>query len=206
MTNSKKIAIDVVLLPPEEIMDLCIAINKKAARKLLAHFPLGKEDYIPHISMAVGCIEEKNLKKVKQIVKENAPSFQAMPLQITDLFSVISSSGKKVFALRIRKNNQIQSLHETLMKTLKPWFVDYTHPDALFTKKGEINTGDLDTVSKYEQKYSFEHFDPHITLWCAEAEPIKLPHSFIASTVAICHLGSGTKCRKILFSTSLANK
>src|SRR3989338_2430371 len=148
--GNEKIAIDVVLLPPEEIMDLCVGINQKAAQKGLAHFILGKEDYIPHISLAVGCIEEKNIKRIQQLLRETASSNPSMQLQILEFFSVTSSSGKKVFALRIGKNNPIQSLHETLMRVLKPWFVDYTNPDALFTKKGETNTGDLDTVCKYE--------------------------------------------------------
>lgn len=201
--SSKKIAIDVVLLPPEEIMDLCIKINRKAVQKGLAHFVLGEKDYLPHVSLAMGCIERRKLKKVQQIVQQTVSSFWATKLQLTEIFLVVSSSGQKLFILRIGKNQALQRLHEMLMKSLQPWFTEYTHPDALFTKKGEKKVGDLDYVRAFGEKYAFEHFEPHITLWCAEAGPMKLPHSFIASTVAIGHLGCSTTCRKILFSTEL---
>ena len=59
-----RIAIDIVLLPPEKIMDLVIAINKEEAKKGNSKGELNKVDFLPHLSLAMGTIEEKNLEKV----------------------------------------------------------------------------------------------------------------------------------------------
>ena len=51
-----KIAIDVVLLPPEEIMDKAIEINRQLADDPIK---LNKENCLPHVSLCMGVVEEK---------------------------------------------------------------------------------------------------------------------------------------------------
>ena len=48
-----------VLLPPEEVMDICIEVNKKGD----ADFELGKDDFVPHNSLCMAVVEEEKSTK-----------------------------------------------------------------------------------------------------------------------------------------------
>ncbi len=200
--NSKKIAIDVVLLPPEEIMELCIGINREEAAKGNAKKELGRNDFIPHLSLAVGRVQKENFSKVKRLVQKIARKTVPLKLELVDLNYAIGSDGTKTYYLKIKNNKKLQQLHELIMKTLEPYLTyDATVAD-LYSKPGEqIQAPDY--INQFRMKNSFEHFDPHITLWVRSSLFNDFPISFIPLTLAICHLGVGTTCRKILFSTSL---
>ncbi|MDA2922754.1 hypothetical protein MYX07_05835 [Patescibacteria group bacterium AH-259-L07] len=61
-----------------------------------------------------------------------------------------------------------------------------------------------DYINTYPALYSFEAFDPHITIRTKEEVGLDdLPMAFTATTVAACHVGIKTTCRKILFSVEL---
>lgn len=58
-----KIAIDIVLLPPEEIMNKAIEINQQLADDGIK---LNKKDCLPHISLCMGVISEEDLPEINQ--------------------------------------------------------------------------------------------------------------------------------------------
>ncbi len=203
--NSKKIALDIVLLPPEEIMDLCIKINREEAAKGNAKKKLSRHDFIPHLSLAMGCVQTKNLSKIKNLIQEISHKTPPLKLQLIDSAYAIGSDGTKTYYLKVKKSQKLQQLHELIMKTLEPYLTYNATVADLYAKPGEqIQAPDY--INQFRKKNCFEYFDPHLTLWVRSSSFCKFPISFITLTIAICHLGVGTTCRKILFSTSLAKK
>lgn len=197
-----KIAIDVVLLPPEEIMDFCIEINKGAAEKGQDKGPLGKEDFIPHISLAMGCMEEEKLPEVMGIIKNIANNFPPLKLEITELYYATACDGIKSYGLLLKKTEILQKLHEKLMGALDSFLTYDATSEAIYFKEDE-SPAEPEYVNEYKDKFSYENFKPHITLRCKEADYKTFPIEFTVSALAVCHVGISTTCRKILFQTKL---
>lgn len=197
-----RIAIDIVILPPEEIMDVVIAINQKEAKRGKAWGPLAKNDFYPHISLAMGTIKKEDLNKIKEILTKILKTQKPLKAELTELYYALSSDGSKSYCLRMKRTKEIQKLHERMMKQGLPYFSDDATLDDLFKKDYE-ETKTPDYINKYYAQFSFKHFDPHLTLRCKEVEFNDFPIQFNASTIAICHAGTQTTCRKILFQITL---
>ena len=197
-----KIAIDIAIIPPEEIMDKIIAINKIEAERGNARGPLAKDDFYPHISLAVGTIKKEDFEKVKEMFVKTLKNQNSLNIKLTGTYYATKSDGSKSYALKIIKTEEIQKIHEKLMNNLLSYFSYDATSEELYKKKNE-ETKPPSHVNKYKKKSSFENFDPHLTLRCKEVELNEFTITFIASTIAICHVGTETTCRKILFQTRL---
>ena len=103
-----KIAIDVVLLPPENIMDNAIEINKQFADDPIK---LNKENCLPHISLCIGVLEEENFPKIEEIINEISKQF-------SKLFLTIDKISSKHACFEIKNNEMLQKLHEEITKTI----------------------------------------------------------------------------------------
>lgn len=196
-----KIAIDVAILPPEEIMDKVIAINKQEARKGNARGTLAKDDFYPHISLAMGTINEKDLEEIKKIVDNICKEFNPLSVEFSELYYATKKDGSKSYALKVKNTSDLQKIHEKLMRELLSHLSYDATEENLFKKEGE-NINPPGHLNKYKEN-SFEKFDPHLTLRCKEVEFTDLPIKFLGSFIAICHVGTGTTCRRILFQTKL---
>jgi hypothetical protein len=192
-----RIAIDIVLLPPEKIMDLVIAINKEEAKKGNSKGELNKVDFLPHLSLAMGTIEEKNLEKVEEIVIKTSKEFNTMNLILSEPYYVISADNKKAYALRV-KGKKLQRFHELLMRRLDSFLSFDAKKEDIYNQESEPTY-----VNGYKEIGCFRKYEPHITVRCKELSYKKKDISFFAKRVAVCHLGISTTCRKILFETEL---
>jgi len=114
----EKIAIDVVLLPSEEMMNKAIEINKELLKDYEGKIILDKEKCLPHISLCMGCIEEDKIPEIKSILDEISTEFSQFNLQAIDLKEDVIPTGEKVSGLHIKNKNELQKLHETIMKKL----------------------------------------------------------------------------------------
>ncbi len=114
----EKLAIDVVIIPPEEIMDISIKINKIARKSGNYYGPLSKDDFYPHISLAMGTIDEKDLDEVKEIVKSVIKGYKPIDIEISNLSLGTKKESDKMYYLEINKNSELQKLHEELMNEL----------------------------------------------------------------------------------------
>ena len=64
--------------------------------------------------------------------------------------------------------------------------------------QGDARSGDIAWVSSFREKASFRAYNPHITVGHAAAMPEIAPHEFLATRLAVCHLGRFCTCRRIL--------
>lgn len=186
-----KIAIDIALLLPDDIENLCIKLNKNSERIR----PLGKNDYIPHITLAMGVIDEKDVKPIQDYLQaiEQSP----IELSIENIKYKETPEGNKS-SFEITNTEELQSLHETILNKIKQYLQKGATVDMLY--KGE-ETGMKDEtkvwLDTHSEKTSFENYWPHITLGCYDAKA-DLPIKFKVDTIAFCHVGDGVTCRKII--------
>jgi len=197
-----KIAVDVVLLPPERIMDEAIEAN----RELLKHCPnkivLDKERCLPHISLAMGCIEEANIAGIEKILQCIAANHSPGPLYAEAIQNGENAKNEKVSILQLRKTKQLQSLHEVVMRELRPYFSYNVSANSVLSPPA-ADEATLLWIRNYPEKSSFENFNPHITLGYGHIESFSFHPEFTAPKLALCHLGNHCTCRKILISTTL---
>jgi len=204
-----EIAIDVVLLPLEEMADKAIAANKELLKQCADKIVLDKENCLPHISLAMGCIDERDIADIEKILQAAAKQSSLGQLNIIGIHTGTNSAGEKVSVFQIEKTEALQLLHEEVMQKLAPYFsYDVTADMVLSPPMAGEST--LAWIKNYPEKSSFEKFSPHITIGYGEINDYSFPIKLTVSTarcpvekLALCHLGNHCTCRKILASVKL---
>ncbi|MFH0836435.1 MAG: 2'-5' RNA ligase family protein, partial [Candidatus Micrarchaeota archaeon] len=87
-----KIAVDVALLLPKPVNDVCIAINQ--AKDSVQTSDLSKPDNHPHITLAMGVIDEAQVVEVKERIKRLAARFHKLELEISGLRCPLNPDNK----------------------------------------------------------------------------------------------------------------
>jgi 2'-5' RNA ligase len=198
------IAADVVLLPDRAMTNRVIEINRQIVREYSAELVLNERDCLPHISLAMGCIEEQDIERARSELERLARDVPLGQLTAAAIHIPTHSQGAETALLAIERTNELQALHERVMEATKPLFshdagAGMFHDDAL-------TGGCLDWVRSYPQKSAYEQFRPHITLGYGRAKPhFPLPATFTAARLALCHLGNHCTCRRVLVAVGLDN-
>ena len=192
-----KIAVDVVLLPSEEVTDKVIDANRHL---LNSGIILNKDDCLPHISLAMGCIEEKDIGQIEKILQDAAKEHFPSKLKIVGVYIGTDAAGGKVSLYHVEKTQSIQSLHEKIMEKLSPYF-SYDVTEKMLLAEGKVSESTLHWIKDFPIKSSFEKFFPHITIGFGESKALDLPIEFAPISLALCHLGNHCTCKKILAST-----
>lgn len=194
-----KIAVDVVLLPSERIMDMAIEANRALLKQIPDKIVLDKDSCLPHISLAMGCIDRRDIAEIERILRSLTVSHLPEKLIIEGVRIGTNAKNEKVSLLQLEKTPQLQSLHEAVMKNLEPFFSHHVSGNMILPPH-PVSESTLIWISHYPEKSSFEKFSPHITLGYGHIENISFPPAFTASELALCHLGNYCTCRKILAS------
>jgi 2'-5' RNA ligase len=201
-----KIAIDVVLLPSDEMMDEAIKLNRESLKTFDEKIILNKENCLPHVSLAMGCIYEKDIPDIDQTLQDIAKQHSFMSLRVIDIQSPITPTDEKASVLEIEKTKRLQLLHEDIMKRLRPYFTYDVTADMLLSAPRQVAQSTLSWIKNYPQKSGFEDFSPHITIGFGRIPKLESPINFTASRLALCHLGNHCTCRKILISIELKSQ
>ena len=194
-----KIAIDVVLLPSEEVMDICIEVNKEIKDKL---FTLQKEDFIPHNSLCIGVIDEKRLSPVFETIKKLKKELKPIPISIK---AIDKASGmKKSDGFEIEKSEMLLRAHKMIITALTP-LLEFQSDDlkTLFRKEGDTVSTMPRVLREGYLNFSLEKYAPHITLGGKGAQWNTFPINYVAKKLAVFHAGEHITCRKLLFEIHL---
>ena len=197
-----KIAVDVVLLPSQEMADKAVEANRELLKQYADKIILDKESCLPHISLAMGCINQSDIADIGKIVEIIAEKCHPGQLTAIGIHTETHSADEKVSVLQIKRTETLQSLHEEVMRKLAPYFSYEVTADMVLSlpMAGEST---LLWIKNYPEKSSFEHFFPHITIGYGQLNDFLFPTKFTASRLALCHLGNHCTCRKILASAAL---
>lgn len=198
---SKK-AVDVVLLPDEAMTNEAIEANVELVRKLGGKISLNKEDCLPHISLAMGCVDEKDIIPVERILQTIVKELSLSKLKVLRVQVSENSAGEKISAFEVEKTEELQSLHEMISERLEQYLSSVVTAGDIYDD--EVTETTLSWIKNYREKSSFAEFSPHITIGCGELSDLpSFPIKFTASRLALCHLGDLCTCRRVLASVEL---
>jgi len=182
--------------------DKAIEANAELVENFGSKIVLNKENCLPHISLAMGCIDEKDIAAIAGALEKIAEEYPAGDLRVVGIAVSGNSAGEKVSAFEVEKTKKLQSLHEEAMEKLAPYFSGEATGDMIYGDE-EVAEGTLLWVRSYREKSSFANFFPHITIGYGEIKNGSFPIKFAASKLALCHLGNHCTCRNILVSIKL---
>jgi len=198
-----KIAIDVVLLPSEEMMDRAIKINKELLKGFGNKIILDKEKSLPHISLCMGAINEEDLPKIQEILENTAKNFSTFDLTAENIIPEMIQNGEKISGIIIKDTKQLIKIHETIMKIL--WnYLSFDIDTSMFYNPSEVEEISLGWVKAFLKYYhDTSLFQPHITVGLGETDKFNFPVKFTSQTLALCQLGNYCTCRNKLISIDL---
>lgn len=202
-----RIAVDVVLLPSEEVMDQVIQVNRELLKQYPDRIILNRENCLPHISLAMGCIELDKIHNIGGILGTIAKENPLGNLSIVGLSVQTTFNGEKVTVAEIGRTKELRELHENVMTKLQQYFSYDVGPD-MFASDDKISDSTLLWVENYPLKSSYSHFSPHITLGYGELDDtflnsnqnLSFPMEFKVTQLILCQLGNHCICRKVLMS------
>lgn len=197
-----KIAVDVVLLPEGAMAEKTIVANRELVEKFGKKIVLDKEKCLPHISLAMGCIEEKDIYAVGGILGEIAEAAALGELVVVGIEVSENLLGEKVSVFEVERKEQLQRLHYEVMEKVRPYF-SYDVSGEMIYGGVEVAETTLEWIENYPEKSSFENFSPHITIGYGESGGMVFPIEFAASRLALCHLGNHCTCREVLVTVEM---
>ena len=195
----EKIAVDAVLLPSEEIVARAIEANKELQKQCPGRIILGRETCLPHISLAMGCINHSDITSIGGILRELAEKKHPRELVSVGIHVGTNAVGEKVSSLKLERTKTLQSLHEEVMRGLGPYFSHDVTAEMVISPPQACEST-LRWIRDFPEKSSFQRFFPHITLGYGQVADFTFPAEFTAQKLALCHLGNHCTCRKILTS------
>ena len=194
-------AVDVVLLLTEAMMDKAIEVNAELVKKFGKKIVLNKENCLPHISLAMGCVDEKDIADVEKVLKRIAEQYPLGDLSVIGIGITVDLVGERVSVFEVGKTEELQSLHEEVMEKLAPYLSAEATADMIAGAEADEST--LLWIKNYPEKSSFSNFSPHITIGYGEMNNFSFPIKFGVSRLALCHLGNHCTCREIILSIKL---
>ena len=191
-------AVDIVLLPDEKITVEVIKANEKLVEKFGKGIVLNAADCLPHISLAMGCIDESDIPDIEMILRPIAKRHPLDELELVGIVVGTNAVGEKVSSFKLKKTDELQSLHEEIMQALEPFFKYKVTEDMIYGS--EIEPSTLFWIRDYRDKSSFSQFSPHITIGYGQTEAPLPFEKFTVSSLALSHLGNHCTCRDVLVS------
>ena len=197
-----KIAVDVALLPSHEMTDKAIQANAELVEKFGRKIVLNRENCLPHISLAMGCIDQRDITPIGRLLELAAKESPLGELTVSGIRTSTNARGEKVSVFEVEKTRDLQSLHEKVMRKMTPYFSCGVTGEMIYGDE-EVAETTLLWIKNYVKKASFTNFFPHITIGFGEIESEAFPITFAPSKLALCHLGNHCTCREILASVDL---
>jgi hypothetical protein len=197
---SDTLAVDVVLLPPPEIMDkiisLCSHLSDSPTR-------LNKSDCFPHISLAMGVLKQADIIKATDVLKNLAKHFTPQNVILLKTNYYDTPDSQQLSELTVKSSAGIINLHLSAMEAFRPLLSHDDVQASMFIQRPPVASLSTYWVKHYYDKRGANDFYPHITLGDGKAKPLDLPVDFAANRLALCHLGTYCTCRKILAEVDL---
>jgi 2'-5' RNA ligase len=197
-----KIAVDIVLLPSETMINQAIKANKALLKQYPDRIILDKENCLPHISLAMGCMNERHITDIEKILTSIAEKYNPGRLNIIGINTATNRLGEKVSSFEVEKTQGLLSLHQEVMRRIKPYF-SYNVTAETVLSPPIASESTLLWIKNYPEKSAFENFFPHLTIGYGQLDNFSFTAEFTASKLALCHLGNHCTCRKVLAAIEL---
>jgi 2'-5' RNA ligase len=184
----EKIAIDVVLLLPENINNICKELNKGSDKKDYISF---EDGYNPHLTLGMGSPLVNDIGSFKKELNIMLKKFKVPEIQITGL-----GSGKyDYFSFEVTES--LQGLHNNVFDLISKHSAGPVTTENFYemTEPGSL----INWVNNFKINSAYGNYHPHITLGIGIADmPLEFPISFKPVSVGFFHLGKHGTCKKLL--------
>ena len=190
-----KIAIDIVLIPDDETINLCKEINKN----LTDEIDFNNTWKTPHISLLMWVMNKEDLKEISQIVSEIGKNNLPVKFEwiIENHFS--KSRQMNVPFMKILQNKVIENISFELKQKVEPLLEYQDVTKDMFFNSDTIRQSSMNWVKWYKDKSVQERWE-HITLGVWESKKhLGDTHYWFSNRIAIYHLSDNCTCEKKLF-------
>ena len=187
------IAIDIAILPPADVSARAIALSAALPADESQGLRLGV-DRLPHITLTQQFVPTESLDPLLAQLDRLVRNRDPMPLRVTG-GGKGSSLGSNSVWMTIERTPALASLHAQLLLVVEPFEV--TTGDAAAFFGADARDRDVRWVREFRRESSVARFTTHITLGHASEPPTVEPMEFVATTIAVCHLGRFCTCRHI---------
>jgi len=184
------IAIDIAILPPADVSARAIALSAALPADESQGLLLGV-DRLPHITLTQQFVPFESLDPLLAQLDRLLRDREPVPLRVTG-----GGKGTNSVWMTIERTPALANLHAQLLQTAEPFEV--TTGDAAAFFGGDARDRDVRWVREFRRESSFDRFTPHITLGHASEPPTVEPMEFVATTIAVCHLGRFCACQRII--------
>jgi 2'-5' RNA ligase len=188
-------AVDIAVLLPADVSARAIALS--------AALPAGESQglllgggHLPHITLTQQFVPGDRIDALIAHVDRTLRGHAPLRLRVTG-----AGKGSSSVWMSIERTPELVNLHEDLMRAAEPFEAASGEAAAFFGD--DARERDIRWVREFRRTSSFDRFTPHITLGHAAVPPVVVPCRFIATTIAVCHLGRFCTCRSILTAWDL---
>ena len=195
------LAVDIVLLPPKDVTDKIISFTSNLPD---ASTHLNNSDCLPHISLAMGIIEEGNLKEASGILQRVAGQSKSQLIIVEETESYKTPDGKDFSHMLVKPTDELIELHLEIMEAFRPLLSHSNVQTNMFVSPPTVAEVSTHWVKHYYDKSSPKDYHPHITLGEGLAGKLSEPFMFKSNDLALCHLGTYCTCRKLIAEVSLS--
>lgn len=200
------IAVNILLTPDKELYDRSIHLTELMSENNPETLALSSSR-IPHITLLQAYVNEKDLPQITQALNELYSSISSENLMAE---SIIFSKEKQTgFAMiRIEKSESILKLHEHIIELVKPFILKHGSEESFVSNRDgrEIDQFTIDYVPEFVEKYSYENYDPHLSLGVAETSFLEnlsknefRPMQFRATSLSLYQMGEYGTAQKLLW-------
>lgn len=199
----KKIAIDIALLPSEEMMNRSIKTNEELTKVSVQKIKLDKKTCLPHISLVIGVVNVSDIPKISNVLQDISKKYSSFNLTTEGFRTYTIETGEELSEFTISKNKLLQDIHEDILNSLSEYLVDDDLAIDMVYSPPEVEDITMSWIRHFVQNPGFKGYRPHITLGTGEGNNTSQPIEFTSSMLALCHIGNYCTCRNVLFSTDL---
>lgn len=199
-----RLAVDVVLLPDEALFAKIVAINRRWLGQRPQHIILDPVKSLPHVSLAMGCVEEEAVPAISRLLDGVAAGRRPVALMVRGLHVRTNAAGDDVWSLDLEPTLELRGLHDQVMDLIGPHFThDVTA--SMFVEPSAVTGRTMEWVKTYPITASGDRFWPHITLGMGRLPPdLVYPAGGLAPRLALCHLGPHCTCRRLVLDHPLS--
>lgn len=204
-----KLAVDIVLIPPAEIIKLAVDITRACPESAEDDYVLDTQDSLPHLTLLLGKVSRDSLPEVGRTLEDAGRKFGPLDLEITEINDLTKHDvgierKKERREFLVAKTEELVNLHKTVLSCMKPFLLPGPAEPEMFINPESISRSVLGWVETFATLTAGKNFRPHISFGPAKPDDLIFPIKFTASRLALCHLGPHCTCRKVLWSTTLS--
>lgn len=206
--KEKIIAIDVLLIPSQEMYSQALALNSEINQNNPETIKLD-ENQVPHITLLQCFIKEEDLPKINKALDGLFETIAQNSLKAESFF-YYEEKEESFAMIRIEKSAHLMEIHKKTIDLVKPYIVK-NGSEKSFAQNPDgspISKSTVTYVPDFVNKYSYENFDPHISLGVAQktlldslAQHVFKPIHFKATSVSVYQLGDHGTAQKLLWKS-----